>query len=94
MQKNALTWYFGPPTQFSPYIGFLIQGLLNFESAKNINERRSQRSAFFVSAARARAPTFESAARSAALFERRSAIVCIFEVKISYQNISANFHVF
>ena len=28
--------YFGPPTQFSPYIGcysFLIQGLLNFESA-------------------------------------------------------------
>ena len=29
----------------------------------------------FPSAARARAPTFESAARSAALFERRSAIV-------------------
>ena len=31
---------------------------------------------FLKSAARARAPTFESAARSAALFERRSAIVC------------------
>ena len=30
---------------------------------------------FLKSAARARAPTFESAARSAALFERRSAIV-------------------
>ena len=31
---------------------------------------------FLKSAARARAPNFESAARSAALFERRSAIVC------------------
>ena len=42
--------YFGPPTQFCP---FLIQGLLNFESAKKIKERRSQRSASFESAARA-----------------------------------------
>ena len=60
---------------FSPYIScysFLMHGLLNFESAKKVNERRSQRSAFFraplalppifPSAARARAPTFESAA--------------------------------
>ena len=52
--------YFGPPTQFSPYFGrysFLIHGLSNFESAKEINERRSQHSAFFESATRARAPT-------------------------------------
>ena len=34
-------------------------------------------SLFFQSAARARAHQFESAARSATLFERRSAIVCL-----------------
>ena len=42
--------YFGPPTQFSPYIAcfsFLTQGLLNFESANKINDCRSQRSTFF-----------------------------------------------
>ena len=64
--------YFGPATQFSPYTGcfsFLTQGFLNFESAKKINERRSQRSAFFESAAHARAPTNFSEGRSRSTFE-------------------------